>query len=99
MALLVDSLGNEHMINGSVRRIEKIRFENEWRKEIDKLRHQNEHYGKLIKVMGEKIGILRKESKKEDELIALLKTDIKTHEKANLLLENNIKILRLSMNL
>lgn len=66
--------------------------ENQYKEEINKLRLQNERCGGLIKLMDEKIGLMRKELGEKDKLIASLTADIETFEKANLLLENNIKI-------
>ncbi|MBA7590051.1 hypothetical protein ES708_32152 [subsurface metagenome] len=40
---------------------------------------------------------LNREINTKDELVTSLKTDIETLEKANLLLENNLRILHLSM--
>lgn len=72
-------------------------FENERTREIEKLRLENEQCGQLIKQMGERVNVLRNELDAKDKLITSLKADRETLEKANLLLENNLRILHLSM--
>ncbi|MBA7472740.1 hypothetical protein ES707_08072 [subsurface metagenome] len=68
---------------------------NEWTEEIYKLKLQNDHCGKLIKVLGEKNKVLRKKLAKQGDSVIALMADVEQLEKDKLRLENNIRIIQL----
>ncbi len=72
-------------------------FENAWTKAIDRLKQEKVGDERIIVHLGERIKVLRNESDAKDELVTSLRTGIETLEKANLLLENNLRILHLSV--
>ncbi|MBA7584039.1 hypothetical protein ES708_25991 [subsurface metagenome] len=78
-------------------RIEKMGFENEWTREVEKLRIENGELKQCTVRDNNTITTLTRIVKTKDELIASLRVDRETLLKANLLLENNLRILHLSV--
>ncbi len=72
-------------------------FENEWTREVEKLRIENGELKQVTVRDFNTINSLNKVLNAKDELVNRLRTGIETLEKANLLLENNLRILHLSM--
>ena len=70
---------------------------NEWTREVEKLRIENGELKQVTVRDFNTIASLNGELNIKDELVTSLRTGIETLEKANLLLENNLRILRLSM--
>ncbi|MBA7542397.1 hypothetical protein ES705_34718 [subsurface metagenome] len=73
-------------------------FENEWTREVEKLRIENGELKQVTVRDFNTINSLNREINTKDELVNRLRTGIETLEKANLLLENNLRILQLSKN-